>query len=153
MAITASCKGPGLDLDPAASSRRFLPAPPEACEGANTVLCPCFGGSLAKMEVHKPPGIGNSFAVIAACYVYECIQGNSDFGMLQRIPVYYCYHAKYNNYANKVNETIEIICDKTINYNNSNQQKIIDVMVSCANISNNSDILAIIGIIETKHNN
>jgi hypothetical protein len=29
------------------------------------------------MEVHKPPGIGNIFAAIAACYVYECIQGNS----------------------------------------------------------------------------
>ena len=27
--------------------------------GTSTVLCPCFGGSFAKMEVHKPPGIGN----------------------------------------------------------------------------------------------
>ena len=34
-------------------------------------------GSLAEMEVHTSPGIGNIFAAIAVCYVYECIMGNS----------------------------------------------------------------------------
>ena len=66
---------------------------------------PLFGGSLAKTELHKPPGIDNIFAGIAACYVYKCIQGNSTilaichFGVLVRTVAYYCNYANYTYYV------------------------------------------------------
>jgi hypothetical protein len=47
------------------------------CGGVKTVLYTFWGGPLAKMEVHTSPGIGNLFAAMAACYVYECILGTS----------------------------------------------------------------------------
>ena len=70
---SSGCASVGYALDRICGSVSF---PSCACGRANTVLYPCFGGSLAKMEVYRPPGIVNIFTAIAACYVYECIQGN-----------------------------------------------------------------------------
>ena len=41
--------------------------------GGKCGALPLFQGLLAKIEVHKPPGIVNILAAMAACYVYECM--------------------------------------------------------------------------------
>ena len=58
---------------------RICSVPTVYLRGGEYSALPLFRGvvgNLAKLEVHKPPGIGNIFAAIAACHVYKCIQGN-----------------------------------------------------------------------------